>query len=339
MRVALLAPLWQLWLPSPSRWPADSRSTAAPDVARWRRRPDTLLAARVAVALGDPVSAVAAGSRTGVARARRTAALGRSWRSPLFGCALRLPRVARRRRRRVVCPAARPYSRSALRCTSASACGRQQRSVPAPTSRTTWSSRRACCAITISRSKTTTRAATTASTSAAICGPISCAAACNEVIYSIHAPGLPALLVPAFAIGGYRGAVVMLCLFGALAALAVFDLATLLAGPAAAWATWAAVCLTVPFVPHAWLIFPEMPGALLDGVGGAVAVRAAACAHRAPGSGAAPRSAIAAVAAHEVRDPARGDGRARWCCGCGAIAEALAGPGRAGDRARSALWI
>ena len=85
----------------------------------------------------------------------------------------------------------------------------------------------------------------------------------NEVIYSIHAPGLPALLVPAYAVAGYRGAVVMLCLFGALAALAVFDLATLLAGRRAAWITWAAVCLTVPFVPHSWMIFPEMPGALL----------------------------------------------------------------------------
>ena len=73
----------------------------------------------------------------------------------------------------------------------------------------------------------------------------------NEVIYSIHAPGLPALLMPAYAVAGYRGAVVMLCVFGALTALAVFDLAALLAGPAAAWSTWAAVCLTVPFVPHA----------------------------------------------------------------------------------------
>ncbi|MCU1385691.1 MAG: hypothetical protein JWL71_4388, partial [Acidobacteria bacterium] len=85
----------------------------------------------------------------------------------------------------------------------------------------------------------------------------------NEVIYSIHAPGLPALLVPAYAAAGYRGAVVMLAIAGAVAALAVFDLAALLAGPGAALATWAAVCLTVPFVPHAWLIFPEMPGALL----------------------------------------------------------------------------
>ncbi len=85
----------------------------------------------------------------------------------------------------------------------------------------------------------------------------------NEVIYSIHAPGLPALLVPAYAVAGYRGAVVMLCLFGALAALAIYDLAALLAGPGTAWLAWAATCLTVPFVPHSWLIFPEMPGALL----------------------------------------------------------------------------
>ena len=85
----------------------------------------------------------------------------------------------------------------------------------------------------------------------------------NEVIYSIHAPGLPALLAPAFAVDGYAGTVAMLCLFGALAALAVFDLAVLLVGPGAALITWAAACLTVPFVPHSWLIFPEMPGALI----------------------------------------------------------------------------
>ncbi len=84
----------------------------------------------------------------------------------------------------------------------------------------------------------------------------------HDVIYSIHAPGLPALLVPAYAVAGYHGAVVLLCVFAALAALAVFDLAQLLAGRAMAWITWSAVCLTVPFIPHSWLIFPEVPGAL-----------------------------------------------------------------------------
>lgn len=85
----------------------------------------------------------------------------------------------------------------------------------------------------------------------------------NDAIYSIHAPGLPALLVPAYAVAGYRGAVVMVCVFGALAALALFDLAVILGGPAVGWMTWASVCLTVPFIPHSWLLFPEMPGALV----------------------------------------------------------------------------
>jgi hypothetical protein len=85
----------------------------------------------------------------------------------------------------------------------------------------------------------------------------------NEVIYSIHAPGLPALLLPAYAVAGYRGALAMICLIAALTALAVFDLAEGLAGRGAALLTWLAVCVTVPFLPHAWLIFPEMPGALV----------------------------------------------------------------------------
>lgn len=82
-------------------------------------------------------------------------------------------------------------------------------------------------------------------------------------IYSIHAPGLPVLMLPAYAVAGYPGTLVFLCLLAALAALAMFDLADRLAGRRAAWVTWAAACLTVPFVPHAWLLFPEAPGALL----------------------------------------------------------------------------
>lgn len=85
----------------------------------------------------------------------------------------------------------------------------------------------------------------------------------NGQIYSIHAPGLPAVLLPAYAVAGHYGAVALLACLAALAALAIFDLAEYLAGRAAALLTWAAVCLTVPFVPHSWSIFPEMPGALL----------------------------------------------------------------------------
>ncbi|MGE0451494.1 MAG: hypothetical protein AB7Q29_18115 [Vicinamibacterales bacterium] len=82
-------------------------------------------------------------------------------------------------------------------------------------------------------------------------------------IYSVHAPGLPALLIPAFLVAGARGATVFVALTGALAALSIFDIACLLAGRGVAWVVWAGVSLSVPFLPHAWLIFPEMPGALI----------------------------------------------------------------------------
>jgi hypothetical protein len=85
----------------------------------------------------------------------------------------------------------------------------------------------------------------------------------NGAIYSIHAPGLPLLLVPAYAAAGYWGAVVLICILSALAAVAIFALAELLAGRIVAWITFAAVCLSVPFVPHSWMIYPEMAGALI----------------------------------------------------------------------------
>ena len=47
----------------------------------------------------------------------------------------------------------------------------------------------------------------------------------DDVIYSIHAPGLPTLLVPAYAMAGYRGAMVTMSLLAALASLALYDLA------------------------------------------------------------------------------------------------------------------
>jgi hypothetical protein len=85
----------------------------------------------------------------------------------------------------------------------------------------------------------------------------------NGAIYSLHAPGLPVLVLPAYAAAGHRGAVLFIGVLAALAALAVFDLASALAGRGAGLVTWAAVCFTVPFLPYAWSIFPEMPAALV----------------------------------------------------------------------------
>jgi hypothetical protein len=85
----------------------------------------------------------------------------------------------------------------------------------------------------------------------------------NGEIYSIHAPGLAAAMLPGYTLAGSRGAVATLCLFAALAAAMIFRAALLLAGPSAAWATWASVCLSVPFVPHAWSLYPEIAGAAI----------------------------------------------------------------------------
>jgi hypothetical protein len=82
-------------------------------------------------------------------------------------------------------------------------------------------------------------------------------------IYSIHAPGLAVLVLPVYAVAGHLGVVAFIGLLGALTALAIFNLAEALAGARVAVVTWIAVCLTVPFVPYSWMIFPEMPGALI----------------------------------------------------------------------------
>jgi hypothetical protein len=85
----------------------------------------------------------------------------------------------------------------------------------------------------------------------------------DGVIYSVHAPGLPALLLPGYAVAGYLGAVVTVAVLGALVALAVYDLARVVADGRSAALTWVAVAFTVPLAPHAWLIYPELPAALL----------------------------------------------------------------------------
>jgi hypothetical protein len=79
----------------------------------------------------------------------------------------------------------------------------------------------------------------------------------NGQIYSIHAPGIPVLVMPAYAIGGARGAILLIAMLGALATLAVFKLAEQIGGRVVAWLTWTAVSLTVPVLPHAWSLYPE----------------------------------------------------------------------------------
>ena len=86
----------------------------------------------------------------------------------------------------------------------------------------------------------------------------------NGEIYSLHAPGLPAIVAPAFALAGYRGVIVELVALAAAAAALAWLIAFRVTGDAAAsWFGWAAVTMSVPFFFHATAIFPDGLGAML----------------------------------------------------------------------------
>ena len=83
-------------------------------------------------------------------------------------------------------------------------------------------------------------------------------------LYSIHAPGVPALVLPAFALGGYRGVVVFLVVVSAAGCALAWWLAWQAAGGVvAAWFGWAVVALAAPFVLESFTVYPDGPGAVI----------------------------------------------------------------------------
>ncbi len=87
-------------------------------------------------------------------------------------------------------------------------------------------------------------------------------------IYSVHAPGLPILILPAFAAFGYPGAVATVLGAGALGAALLWRLAFVVTGSAgAAWLGTAAAAGAAPWFLHAPLVFPDAPAAALVLVG------------------------------------------------------------------------
>lgn len=83
-------------------------------------------------------------------------------------------------------------------------------------------------------------------------------------LYSKHGLGLTLLVLPSFAAGGRALVVYFLALLGALLAANVYLLAresTRSRWPAAL--TWLAFAVTIPQLPYSFLIFPELPAALL----------------------------------------------------------------------------
>ena len=85
----------------------------------------------------------------------------------------------------------------------------------------------------------------------------------DGVVYSLHAPGLPTVVAPAYAMAGYPGVVVMMSLLSALLTLAIYDLACRVAEDRAARLTWLVTTVSVPVVPLAWMIYPEVGAALV----------------------------------------------------------------------------
>ncbi len=82
----------------------------------------------------------------------------------------------------------------------------------------------------------------------------------NGAIYSIHAPGLPALVAPFFALAGYRGVIVFLALVAAAASAIAWHVAFLVTGSAAAaWFGWGVVTLSEPFFVQSFMVYPDAP--------------------------------------------------------------------------------
>ena len=130
-------------------------------------------------------------------------------------------------------------------------------------------------------------------------------------IYSIHAPGLPLLIAPAFALAGYHGVVVFLVLVAATGGALAWHLAWLVTRRAdAAWFGWAAVSLSTSAIFHSFTVYP-------DGVGGVIvltgiwallrAERGGAFRHERRASLAAARRCAcpSAVDPHALRPPCR----------------------------------
>jgi hypothetical protein len=86
----------------------------------------------------------------------------------------------------------------------------------------------------------------------------------NGEIYSIHAPGLSAVVLPAFAVGGYRAVVLLLLVIASCGSALAWHLAWLASGRVdAAWFGWAAVTLAATTIFHSFTVYPDGPGSVI----------------------------------------------------------------------------
>jgi hypothetical protein len=86
----------------------------------------------------------------------------------------------------------------------------------------------------------------------------------NGEIYSIHAPGVSVVILPAFWALGHRGAQLTLLILAGLAAAFVWRTALLVTGQTgAAWFAWAAIAGSATFLLQSATVFPDGPGAFV----------------------------------------------------------------------------
>jgi hypothetical protein len=82
----------------------------------------------------------------------------------------------------------------------------------------------------------------------------------DREIYSIHAPGLSALIAPAFALGGYRAVILFLILIAVAGVALLWKLASVATGDAgAAWFGTCATALATPIAFHSFTVYPDSP--------------------------------------------------------------------------------
>jgi hypothetical protein len=94
-------------------------------------------------------------------------------------------------------------------------------------------------------------------------------------IYSIHAPGVAAIVAPAFAVGGYRGVVLLLIALASIGSALAWHVAWLRTRSyPAAWFAWAAVTLPATSIFHSFTIYPDGLAATLVLTGAWAVLRA-----------------------------------------------------------------
>ncbi len=96
----------------------------------------------------------------------------------------------------------------------------------------------------------------------------------DREIYSVHPVGMPVLITPVYALGGYDLVVAFFVAMAATAAALMWRWVVALTGtPGTPTLAWAAIVLSAPFLINAFTIYPEVPAALVVTLAVVIALR------------------------------------------------------------------